>query len=262
MKKLLLTCDHVFDVLTRGPFPTGDDSDEQVEHHLRACHDCRQLAEALRPAVELLHEVVSKDQALDLPEYQGSLPDANPAPPRLSVVRLAKPPLVPKVNSLVPRTPPGSALARGSRLAALAASLLLIGLSVWLAGFRAEPGNRAGQNKSPLLASIHRWLAPAPATTIEIPSGIPSEPGLLTLASLNLPAACLPLTHRPLSQEHAAQIALSLLDGSLEKLRCCTECHHAGQQPTDNERDTASKKKPTPALASVAAQNCQTCHRG
>ena len=67
MKKLLLNCDQVFDVLTRGPFPTGSPDDEGVEHHLRACHDCRQLAEALRPAVSLLHEAVAADEALDLP---------------------------------------------------------------------------------------------------------------------------------------------------------------------------------------------------
>src|SRR5262245_39145972 len=78
MKHLLLSCDQVFDVLTRGPFPSGDASDEGVEHHLRACHDCRRLAEALRPAVELLHEAVDREQALDLPEYQGTLPRQEP----------------------------------------------------------------------------------------------------------------------------------------------------------------------------------------
>ena len=76
--KLLVNCDQVFDVLTRGPFPTGEASDEAVEQHLRACHDCRRLAEALRPAVALMHEAVSGDQALSLPEYQGSLPVRSP----------------------------------------------------------------------------------------------------------------------------------------------------------------------------------------
>jgi hypothetical protein len=59
MRKLLLNCDQVFDVLTRGPFPSGDETDQPVESHLRACHDCRQLAEALQPAVYLLHESLS-----------------------------------------------------------------------------------------------------------------------------------------------------------------------------------------------------------
>ena len=74
MKQVLLNCDQVFDVLTRGPFPTGSADDEGVEHHLRACHECRQLAEALRPAVDLLHETVPQDGAAELPTYQGSLP--------------------------------------------------------------------------------------------------------------------------------------------------------------------------------------------
>ena len=58
----LMNCDHVFDILTRAPFPTGDDTDPDVEHHLRACHGCRQLAEALRPAVDLFHESISPDE--------------------------------------------------------------------------------------------------------------------------------------------------------------------------------------------------------
>ena len=65
-----MNCDDVFDVLTRGPFPSGDSTDGAVEEHLAGCHDCRQLAEALRPAVELLHESLS-DEQLTLPGYQG-----------------------------------------------------------------------------------------------------------------------------------------------------------------------------------------------
>src|SRR5688572_25998475 len=76
--KLLVNCDQVFEVLTRGPFPTGEQTDEAVELHLAACHECRQMAEALRPAVALLHEAVSKEEALELPGYQGSLPEPDP----------------------------------------------------------------------------------------------------------------------------------------------------------------------------------------
>jgi hypothetical protein len=71
--KLLIGCDEVFDILTRGPFPTGNDSDAAVEHHLRCCHDCRQLAEALRPAVALFHECLSDDEVRSLPEYHGAV---------------------------------------------------------------------------------------------------------------------------------------------------------------------------------------------
>src|SRR5439155_22733123 len=92
VKRLLLNCDQGFDVLTRGPFPTGVPQDEAVERHLRACHECRQLAEALRPAVALLHEAVSGEEAEHLPEYQGSLPWQRRAGRRkLTIARLEGP---------------------------------------------------------------------------------------------------------------------------------------------------------------------------
>ena len=45
-----MDCDQVFMILTRGPFPTGEPWDEQVEAHLESCSECWRLAEALRPA--------------------------------------------------------------------------------------------------------------------------------------------------------------------------------------------------------------------
>src|SRR5439155_15763121 len=90
VKKKLLNCDLVLDVLTRGPFPTGEPEDDAVERHLRACHECRRLAEALRPAVALLHEAIESDEATALPEYQGALPWRQPDRlRRLSMARLA-----------------------------------------------------------------------------------------------------------------------------------------------------------------------------
>lgn len=81
--KLLLDCDDVFERLTRGPFPSGDPDDGAVEAHLRVCHECRELAEALRPAVKLLHEAYADagQQESALPVYQGnvSLPASSPA---------------------------------------------------------------------------------------------------------------------------------------------------------------------------------------
>jgi predicted anti-sigma-YlaC factor YlaD len=68
--KTLLDCDQVFDVLTRQNFPSGSDDDNAVELHLQGCHECRQLAEALRPAVGLLHESLFEDESRELPSYQ------------------------------------------------------------------------------------------------------------------------------------------------------------------------------------------------
>lgn len=68
-----MNCDQVFDILTRGPFPNGETTDAAVELHLIACHECRQLAEALRPAINLFHEAVPSTELRDLPGYTGAL---------------------------------------------------------------------------------------------------------------------------------------------------------------------------------------------
>lgn len=65
--KNVIDCDGIFEILTRAPFPTGGAQDEDVESHLRVCHDCRCLAEALRPAVGLFHE--SLEDGDSLPQY-------------------------------------------------------------------------------------------------------------------------------------------------------------------------------------------------
>jgi hypothetical protein len=63
-------------ILTRGPFPTGEPWDEQVEAHLETCTDCWRLAEALRPALEVFQEAVPPSESRELPGYWG---DARPA---------------------------------------------------------------------------------------------------------------------------------------------------------------------------------------
>jgi hypothetical protein len=71
-----MDCDRVFMILTRGPFPTGEAWDEEVEAHLETCGDCWRLAEALRPALEVFQEAVPPAEGRDLPGYWG---DARPA---------------------------------------------------------------------------------------------------------------------------------------------------------------------------------------
>ena len=71
-----MDCDQVFMILTRGPFPTGEPWDEQVEEHLETCAGCWRLAEALRPALELFQEAVPPAESRNLPGYWG---DARPA---------------------------------------------------------------------------------------------------------------------------------------------------------------------------------------
>jgi hypothetical protein len=71
-----MDCDQVFMILTRGPFPTGEAWDEQVETHLESCAGCWRLAEALRPALEVFQEAVTPAESRELPGYWG---DARPA---------------------------------------------------------------------------------------------------------------------------------------------------------------------------------------
>jgi hypothetical protein len=246
VKRLLLNCDQVFEVLTRGPFPTGEPQDEAVERHLRACHECRQLAEALRPAVALLHEAVSSEEAEQLPEYQGSLPWQRRAGRRkLAIARLEGPPNAKKppqgkvrVTRGEPRRPQ---IVSAMRL--IAASLIIAALGLVL-----------GSN---LLAP--RVVQPMPVANSGVPGaerplsaeeGVPTAKGLLSLASLKLPDSCLPFSHRAISNAEAEQIAAGMQSGSLHGLKCCTECHHAGAGGASG-----------PRLVAAAQQACQACHR-
>ena len=246
MKRLLLNCDQVFEVLTRGPFPTGEPQDEAVERHLRACHECRQLAEALRPAVALMHEAVSNEEAEQLPEYQGSLPwQRRSGRRKLTIARLEGPP---KGDS-----PPASAtkVTRGEpRRPQMVSAMRLIAASLIIAALGLVCG-------STLFAP--RVVQPMPGTSASIPAadrpdsaeeGVPTAKGLLTLASLKLPHACVPFSHRTLSGDEAAEIVAAMGRGSLAGLKCCTECHHAG-----------SSRANGPRLVAATQQACQACHR-
>ncbi len=234
MKNVLLNCDQVFDVLTRGPFPSGEPSDEGVEHHLQACHECRRLAEALRPAVALLHEAVDRDQATGLPEYQGSLPprhDADPAPRPLSL----------GMRQVARRPHSGHAFDRAvSAVRVIAASLLLAALGVLTYSFAVAP---AGANRAAGLGGLLGDRDEA--------AHLPDGPGLLTLASLKLPARCLPTGYQTLSPEQAAALAAAMAMGTEEALRCCTECHAAERSHTAS-----------PLLVAAVARSCTACHRG
>jgi hypothetical protein len=211
-----MNCDQVFDVLTRGPFPTGDASDASVEHHLRACHECRSLAEALQPAVELLHEAIAPGEASGLPEYQGALARVNDRvamalasrPTQLSVRRLA--------SKMERRS---SSVATYARFTAALVLFVALGSLVW-----------------GVLSTTKHPIARRDRTPARL-----DQLGLVTLASLDLPAECFP---RELLPRQGSGVlggsASSMREESIppknpdpvgainqEALRCCTECHNA-----------------------------------
>src|SRR5437763_16408722 len=99
----MISCDEVFDVLTRGPFPTGRPSDGVVEAHLGRCADCQRLAEALRPAVELF-EAVAPEESRTLPSYGGRLPTTTAPLPWEATFAEASP-VVPKPEFARTNTP-------------------------------------------------------------------------------------------------------------------------------------------------------------
>lgn len=79
-----MDCDQVFNVLTRGPFPSGSPEDPYVQHHLECCQSCWRIAEALRPAEHLFQEAVPPSESRDLPGYWG-----DSTPPGVTVARIA-----------------------------------------------------------------------------------------------------------------------------------------------------------------------------
>ena len=238
MKQLLVSCDQVFDVLTRGPFPTGAASDEGVEHHLRACHECRRLAEALRPAVALMHEAISVEQAVELPGYLGSLPCSEPRDVGLLAARR-------RSASRIRQAQSSWNLERFIGIArAMAASILVTAIGLLLYGISMS------SHSSGTMARIRGRFEPLPKMTdaAEV-NGLPTARGLITLASLRLPANCRPVVQQPLSMEQASALAGDLAGGTLETLHCCNECHIPKSAiPT------------SPRMFAVLQQNCHLCH--
>jgi hypothetical protein len=246
VKRLLLNCDQVFEVLTRGPFPTGEAQDEAVERHLRACHESRQLAVALRPAVALMHEAVSSVEAEQLPEYQGSLPwQRRSGRRKLAIAKLEGPPNEknpPQNNVRVTRGEPRRPqMVSAMRL--IAASLIIAALGLVFGSNLFAP--RVVQPMPGANAVVATAERPASAE-----EGVPTAKGLLMLASLKMPNTCLPYSHRPISNDEAEKIAAAIHGGSLDGLKCCTDCHHAG-----------GGRAVGPRLIAAVQQACQACHR-
>lgn len=185
------TCDEVFDVLTRAPFPTGDPAtDDVVQRHLRCCHDCRTLAEALRPAAGELAETLPAE-ASQLPQVDGDF--------WRSADTLWSDPQGGRshsntqwLNLVVPLT-------------AVLVAALSIGAYVGSHG-TAAPGGNHGRSLADAQLDAERYLT-----------------------NLALPAVCQPLkgTH---SSEMVVQAAMTLDNSSLAHLTCCSECHHRNRE--------------------------------
>jgi len=227
-----MNCDQVFDILTRGPFPTGTSCDEPVEAHLNACPQCHRLAEALRPALELFQEAVDPEESRDLPGYwTGAATERQQA--ILSYATDFE------SRRAAPRAPVRQALgAHKARLSALIAWRMaaMLALGVTLGSLVSDRVAFNGFTWPPLGVNAAAPIVPRP-----------DQPRLTLIELAALPAACF----RNQSDD-AARISLGAgqLPSSAELASlCCTGCHN-------------STADAVPRVATVkVAQSCQLCHQ-
>jgi hypothetical protein len=224
-----MNCDQVFDILTRGPFPTGGACDEHVEAHLSSCEDCRRLAEALRPALELFQEAVDPEESRDLPGYFCATVAERQSPVLSYAAEYEPRPVQRRLPERLSEVRP-----RVSTAAWRTAAMIAIGVTAGL-----------------LLSSSAGDRIPLPAVTsgVALPPAS-QEPAIsqsdwMQLASL--PAAC--YGRKP---DYAPRYRLRddqlLASAKLENLNCCSGCHNAG-----------SDSVPSSATL-VVAQSCRHCH--
>jgi hypothetical protein len=217
-----MNCDHVFDILTRGPFPAGESTDDAVERHLGRCHECRQLAEALRPAVEMFHEAVDIEEHEQLPGYRGkwAAVDAPWEGATATATRTAS--LRPA--ALLRRTWCTSPPARAMALRLAAAGVLLGVVCVLLFGLS---GGEPESSKSLAVASAgHGTPGDGDAASLQL------------LTSLKLPQNCLHPVAANVEHSHG-------------RLQCCTRCHAEG---------LAHRPQLTRSRLADLARSCQACH--
>jgi hypothetical protein len=230
--KVLVSCDQVFDVLTRGPFSAATREGQAVQRHLEVCHECRQLAEALRPAVELLHEALPAEELSALPAYgAGEEEDA--------VCRRADGALAARIRQMLdrqevqPRRANLEPWVQGVKF--MAACVLVVALGTLVVGLFAQLGT-----SPPPRHLLVRGGA-------ELGAGHqPSAAGVLRLTALDLPTQCFTATPAAASSAETPQAAAVVAWGHA----CCTRCHAAG-------KSTASL---TPRTFAVLAQSCSACH--
>ncbi|MEX2025840.1 MAG: hypothetical protein WEH44_01045, partial [Pirellulaceae bacterium] len=206
--KLLVSCDQVFDCLTRGPFPSGCRDDDAVQRHLDACHECRQLAEALRPAVALLHESLPASEAADLPSYGAAEVDDG-------LGERADGALAARIRQIMDRQEvrPRRITSEEKWLSAVrftAAALLLAALGTLLTGVFWPQHAERRMVIRPSFSGEHQ----------------PTAEGLLHLASLKLPEGCVP--GMPTAMSEAGANPLRAANPAAHV--CCTPCLAAGKE--------------------------------
>lgn len=230
----LPTCDDVFEILTRAPFPTGEhEVDFPIQRHLTVCHSCRELAEALRPVTAVLAEGQSEE-----------VEEETPLPAFLAECGV---PSGCGTDAQLERKRTGNWRKISGALLALSACLLVMvgGSSSWLASqYQTSPGQpRATHQRSGLSSS------PLPGLADAILPGA----GCSLMAVQNLEAQ---------SPQKRAGIAADeqndRLAHELSEKQCCSQCHHAGNQASHGGAQKGIHLH-GPKLVALVNQ-CTVCH--
>ena len=239
----MILCDEVFEILTRGPFPTGAPSDGIVESHLTHCEACRQLAEALRPAVELFQEAVTPEESRTLPSYWGEsssnlvpwLATENRSASQLAQRKRQSALSGDRRRRLWPALPSLPIRSVSLRPAARLAAALVLGMA--LAGLLRQLGKSGGEFRGfvPVsnAAGNARWLL--------------SERGGPWSERHGLSQLCIADASAPTLL--AARRGDRSAPGAIE-LACCSSCHSA-QGPA---------RQASPRATATAANACGACH--
>ncbi|MBM4005653.1 MAG: hypothetical protein FJ295_20580 [Planctomycetes bacterium] len=230
-----MNCDQVFDALTRGPFPSGDASDASVERHLLACHECRQLAEALRPAVALFHESVPAHELDDLPGYQGALCEPFADQGVRTAVSLASPPLRDR------RRPAWRRLERLAMSQFAAGAILTIAIvALFWSRFGPAPDRGGWAERGAPAHDRH----PVAGSTL-------SKQIALSLGRFSMSNNCFP--DGPWADDFGRGRGLT-------SRQCCTSCHTAAAPPTIQSAAFAATSAPLADRINAIARTCGICH--
>lgn len=222
----LPTCDDVFEVLTRAPFPTGEhETDMPIQRHLTVCHSCRELAEALRPATEMLAngQADTADDDSPLPVFlaDDSTPSHRcitdqPERPTTDIVAAIRGPLI-----------------------ALALCLMIV---------LAVQGNWSHSSSS---SDNSRTTSGGFAATGASGAGnladLVAGPNICSLVSVDAARA---------SQTEDGELLSNLAEQNFTSAHCCSQCHHADSDKAKAHQGVSLKGPQMVALVN----RCQHCH--
>jgi len=235
-----MNCDQVFDILTRGPFPTGHESDAAVERHLGSCTECRRLADALRPALDLFRESIPAEESHDLPGYWGDLVElSSDHGSQTGIAQLVRLPVALHRRMDRGRDWISQRSSHGLRFAAAVAVGVIIGAILWGAGVPARQPSSPGERVATGVSSEQNSPAGKMSDNVSIRNKV--------LMAINFSPECFGIRLDRKASD-SKPFAKLLAQADYSHLLCCTRCHASG-----------SRSAAPAAIASVA-RSCSACH--